>query len=731
MMQMKNAKKEAPASLNQLPYNYAEAEGGKRPVVYVVGICVLVLSIVLSGCAGIAPAAVPPENQESAPGSAASDAKEEDVSAPSSSSPKGSAPSAGSEGAPAADRESAGATESYSGLSSSDVSAERTAPRAPEPKASDRYEPVTAGVVDDNEQWEAYLEYLQRNRRIYANKRDVSERYVILVQDEDGFPISNAAVEVAVKDEVVFSALSDAGGRVLFHPLALDRARSVGRRQEFSVTAQKEWVAQRQTFARYDSTVWMMTLEDPPQATYTELDLLFVMDATGSMGDEIAKLKASMADIADQIDRMQGAPDVRYGLVEYRDRGDTYVVRSHDFTYDLEEFQQTLARLEASGGGDYPESVNEALHRSLYDLRWRESSSDANTLRLLILVADAPPHLDYRDERFSYDTDMFDAVAQGIKIFPVGASGLEPEGEYIFRQLAQFTGGKFVFLTYEDGGDPSSGPGTETDHDVENYSVNTLDKLIIRLVEDELEKMTEPVVTDVYADIPVADIPVAQVQPLPNPTPTPAPQPQPRAVSCTVNIDEGWNDCGHVEAIGFIDMEGAYGRHADGQALMMLTLDPRRSGYSRVRFDVTYRETPDGWTVNIGDSQSNNGYGGDGGDQSNDAEMQMINGELAVYGNDYTPARKTIDGHRQLAYFDDVVRSGETVSFEIANEQLIVDSAAGYEEVNSPYLYALARQPDREGPTNYDIFAAFNRTISERGRTGSGVSEVVITVYPR
>ena len=69
------------------------------------------------------------------------------------------------------------------------------------------------------------------------------------------------------------------------------------------------------------------------------------------------------------------------------------------------------------------------------------------------------------------------ALAKGIKLFAVGASGLEPEGEYIYRQMAQYTAGRFVFLTYRDGADPSSGPGAETVHDVRNYSVQTLDRL--------------------------------------------------------------------------------------------------------------------------------------------------------------------------------------------------------------------------------------------------------------
>jgi hypothetical protein len=102
-------------------------------------------------------------------------------------------------------------------------------------------------------------------------------------------------------------------------------------------------------------------------------------------------------------------------------------------------------------------------------------------------VADAAPHLDYGG--LQYDTTMQAALAKGIKLFAVGASGLEPEGEYIYRQLSQYTGGRFVFLTYRDATDPSTGPGTQTVHDVKNYSVQTLDQLIVRLVGEELGRL--------------------------------------------------------------------------------------------------------------------------------------------------------------------------------------------------------------------------------------------------
>ena len=81
---------------------------------------------------------------------------------------------------------------------------------------------------------------------------------------------------------------------------------------------------------------------------------------------------------------------------------------------------------------------------------------------------------------------MVAALGKGIKIFGVGASGLDKQGEYIQRQIAQYTGGKFVFLTYDQASNPASGPGRETVHDVQNYSVDSLDRLIVRLVREDL-----------------------------------------------------------------------------------------------------------------------------------------------------------------------------------------------------------------------------------------------------
>jgi Mg-chelatase subunit ChlD len=273
-------------------------------------------------------------------------------------------------------------------------------------------------------------------------------------------------------------ARTDAHGRAWLHPSAVGAS---ARFMEVQVTAQ----GSRGTaiLQRGQKDRLQVVLGDAEPAK-PQLDIAFLIDATGSMADEIDKLKRSMRAVADDIAHLPSRPDVCYALVAYRDRGDAFFVRGADFTNDLGAFQSQLAQLQAGGGGDKPEALNEALHTAVHRLSWRGDG----TARMVLLVADAMPHLDYGQPPHApqYDHDAIAAAARGIKLFAVGASGLEPEGEYIFRQAAQYTGGRFVFLTYADAHRPSSGPGRETVHDVKNYSVETLDKLIVRLVREEM-----------------------------------------------------------------------------------------------------------------------------------------------------------------------------------------------------------------------------------------------------
>ncbi|MBT9587225.1 hypothetical protein IV102_28030 [bacterium] len=117
------------------------------------------------------------------------------------------------------------------------------------------------------------------------------------------------------------------------------------------------------------------------------------------------------------------------------------------------------------------------------------------------------------------------------------------------------------------------------------------------------------------------------------------------------------------------------------------------------------------WSFNLGDSSSNNGYGGDGGSTSHDAEMQIVNGRLDVFASD-----QIVDGDKHLVKGWPI--QGESFKFQISDGRLSGDNGLS---LQNTALFALKGQEDREGPVNYDLFVGVNRVIGG-GRVGSGVS---------
>ena len=353
-------------------------------------------------------------------------------------------------------------------------------PQPPQqPRELQRQHPVvTAGVVDDNADFREYLAFRQRTH-VAHRPRDVRERYLLEVKDARGRGIADAEVAVQAPSGHAMWARTDGAGRAWLHPNAFDPWRS----SHYDVLVRKDGRQAMTQLVRGQKSAVEAVLEARPADARARLDLVFLIDATGSMADEIDKLKATLRTITAEVAALPTRPDICLGLVAYRDRGDAFLLRAHDFTDDVGDFlRQALLPLRAGGGGDYAEAMNEALHETVHQLSWR---GDGAT-RMVILLADAPPHLDYGAPH--YDEDMLAALGKGIKIFGVGASGLDKQGEYIQRQMAQYTGGKFVFLTYADARHPASGPGRDTVHDVKNYSVDTLDRLVVRLVAEELAK---------------------------------------------------------------------------------------------------------------------------------------------------------------------------------------------------------------------------------------------------
>jgi hypothetical protein len=351
--------------------------------------------------------------------------------------------------------------------------------------------PLQAGEIDDNEDFGAYLQYRMDFHSFLnytVSEVDISERHIIQVSTRDGLPVLGAEVLVYDGQALVTALRTTATGRAYFFPRAYPAYAGA---QSYDVTVQKGQASQTFDITRGNTdALWNVTLDTQPTRSPVKLDVLFLIDATGSMEDEINQLKDNILSISAQIEALPTNPDVRFGLVHYRDRGDAYVTRVSDFTPDVQAFQRDLSAVTADGGNDTPESLNEALHRAILDTNWRVD----DTVSIVFLVADAPPHLDYPQD-YDYGQEMRNAAELGIKVFPIGSrldgeDYYQQQAEYIFRQIAQFTGGNFLFLTYEDTPQSSGEPGTEYNVPEERYTVEDLDALVVRLVQEELAALS-------------------------------------------------------------------------------------------------------------------------------------------------------------------------------------------------------------------------------------------------
>jgi hypothetical protein len=176
-------------------------------------------------------------------------------------------------------------------------------------------------------------------------------------------------------------------------------------------------------------------------AARPRVEVAFVLDSTGSMGGLIEGAKQKIWSIANSIIAQKPTPEVQIGLVTYRDRGDEYVTKKFDLTADIDTVFKNLQSFTADGGGDDPESVNEALHVAVTGLGW---SGDAGVLKIIFLVGDYPPHMDYRDD-VKYPESCRLAVKKGVIINTVQC-GAVPETTPVWQEIARLSEGSYVAL---------------------------------------------------------------------------------------------------------------------------------------------------------------------------------------------------------------------------------------------------------------------------------------------
>lgn len=182
------------------------------------------------------------------------------------------------------------------------------------------------------------------------------------------------------------------------------------------------------------------------QETASHIEIVFCLDTTGSMTGLIEGAKQKIWSICNWIASAAPTAELKIGLVAYRDRGDSYVTSIVNLTDNLDDVSRQLNSFQAGGGGDGPESVNQALADAVHGIRW---SRAADTLRIIFLVGDAPPHMDYADD-VKYPTTCAEAVHLGITINTIQC-GNWIETTPVWQDISAKTGGSFVQIAQNGG----------------------------------------------------------------------------------------------------------------------------------------------------------------------------------------------------------------------------------------------------------------------------------------
>jgi Mg-chelatase subunit ChlD len=336
---------------------------------------------------------------------------------------------------------------------------------------------VRAGEWDDNANYREFLSYIGGQQDI-ARVR-VERRRFLVVRDAKGKAVPNCKLTVSDSRQRQALLTTTAAGRAILFPHAEGLA---GEKLEAIADCEGAQARANVPVNDNDGVTELRLPVVRSLAGQRTVDVAFVLDTTGSMSEEISAVKSTIRQVSERLAGQNLS--VRIGLVEYKDRGDPVVTRAYAMTGNLESFERQVANLSADGGGDLPEDMNQGLALALKDLSWSPSS----VARVAFVIADAPPHLDYEGD-VSYAASMRDASRRGIKLYTIAASGMDDQGQAIFRQLAQYTGGTNLFVLRGGAGPQSTGggdPKSSCGGTHQNYTSGNLDALIVAKISAEL-----------------------------------------------------------------------------------------------------------------------------------------------------------------------------------------------------------------------------------------------------
>ncbi len=333
---------------------------------------------------------------------------------------------------------------------------------------------LTAGEINDFSKWELWKDIsgdeLEKYKELWGIKPE--NRFCVQVMNEESFPVVGATVTLLNEhDNLFWTSQTDNTGKAEVWAYLFDSTNLEKKKFKISVehNHQIQIVNKPKSFQKGLNTVVLEGECSRP----TKVDILFTVDATGSMGDEIEYLKAEISDIIQKYISSNPQMDIRLGSVFYRCFRNSYVTKKYNFSDNLSQFVNFINEQSGDEGG--MEAVEEALRVSVDEMEWNEHS-----LKVMFLVLDESPG-NLPSIKQKMQQAITNASAKGIRIIPVVASGTNYKAdkslEYLMRSIALASNGTYVFLT-----DDSGIGNKHTKPSIDDYQMESLNDLIARLL---------------------------------------------------------------------------------------------------------------------------------------------------------------------------------------------------------------------------------------------------------
>ena len=334
---------------------------------------------------------------------------------------------------------------------------------------------VTAGEWNDLNSWDFYQKTLNKNEfasfpeywQMYTNHR------IAVLLTANSKPVVNASVALYRNNTLLWTAKTDNTGKAELWVSVFQKEKELNT-EHLRLKVNNEWISTENPIS--ETTLNRIALKNNTEKTSNEVQIAFMVDATGSMSDELEFLKMDLKNVISKVEEGNKNLKISTGTVFYRDEGDDYVVKHSDFTKDINKTIQFINGQKADGGGDFPEAVHTALNE-LNKLQWNASART----RIAFLVLDAPPHHEDKVIK-SVQASVKTAAEKGIKLIPIVASGIDKPTEFLMRFMAMYTNGTYVFIT-----DDSGIGNSHLEPSVGEYQVEKLSNLMIRLIKKYTE----------------------------------------------------------------------------------------------------------------------------------------------------------------------------------------------------------------------------------------------------